>query len=62
MIENNTICDTVGESLPYDFQIIFNAILCTVTPRIWFFTYFWLLDKIDGIIAVFSFKKKKVDN
>ncbi len=28
-----------------------------MTPRIWFSTYFWLLDKIDGIMEIFSLKK-----
>ncbi len=54
MIENYTICGMVREFLPYDFRIIFNAILCKMTPRIWFSTYFLPPDKIDRIIAIFS--------
>ncbi len=53
MIENYTIFGMVRESPPYDFRIIFNAIICRTTPRIWFSIYFWPLDEIDGITAVF---------
>ncbi len=41
----------------YDFPIIFNAILCKITPRIRLSIYFWPPDKIDGIMAVFFVKK-----
>ncbi len=57
MIENYTNGGMARESPLYDFQIIFNAILCKMTPRIRFSTYFWPPDKIDGIMAVFSLKK-----
>ncbi len=53
MIENYTNGGMVSESPPHDFQIIFNAILCKITPRIQFSTYFWPSDKIDRIMAVF---------
>ncbi len=57
MIENYTNCGRVRESRPYDFRIVFNAIFCKMTHRIWFSTYLWPLYKIDGIMAVFSLKK-----
>ncbi len=57
MIENYTICGMVKEFPFNNFRIIFNDILCKMIPRIWFSTYFRWIDKIDGIMAVFSFKK-----
>ncbi len=53
MIENYTHCGMVRESPPYDFRIISDAVLCKMRPRIWFSTFFWPLDKIDRIMAVF---------
>ncbi len=51
MIENYTDGGTEREFPPYDFQIISNAILCKMTLRIRFYTYFWPSDKIDRIMA-----------
>ncbi len=51
IIENNTNGCVVRESLSYDFLIIFNAISCKMIRRNRFSIYFWLADKIDGIMA-----------
>ncbi len=40
MIENYTHGGMMREPPPYDFPIIFNAILYKMTPRIRFSTYF----------------------
>ncbi len=51
------------KSTPYDFRIIFNITLCKMICRIRFSTYFWPPDKIDGIMAVFLWKKvDKIEN
>ncbi len=39
------------ESPPYDFQNIFNATSCKMICRIQFSIYFWVPDKIDGIMV-----------
>ncbi len=57
-IENYMNSGMVREFPPYDFWIILNATLCKIIHRIWFSIYFWLPDKIDGIMAVFSKKKR----